>query len=93
MDQLTSFVAAESTTTTSSACRCCGSLRSRSVSGSIALDCPGGSLINDLHRWLGLLVRVFIVIIAYFSPFVSRVVMHNVLIGISFVIPRSSYRF
>jgi hypothetical protein len=33
------------------------------------------------------------VIIAYFSPFVSRVVPHNVLIGISFAIPRSSYRF
>jgi hypothetical protein len=59
-----SFVAAESTTTTSSSYRCCRSLRSRSVSGSIALNCPGGSLINDLHRWLWLLVRVFIVIIA-----------------------------
>ena len=42
---------------------------------SVALGVAGRSLINDLHWWFGLLVRVFIVGIACFWSWVSRVSM------------------
>lgn len=74
---LTSFVSTEST---SASTRSGGNFRSWSLSGSITLDCTGRSPVDDLHRWLGFLVRVFIVIIAYVPIAVSRVVKLSYLI-------------
>lgn len=64
----TSFVAVEVTTASTSAFRSYGRLSSRSLAGGIPFGCSCGSLVDDFGRWLGFLVGVFIVIIAYLSP-------------------------
>jgi len=61
---LTSFVAVETTSSTTSALRSYRSLGSRCLASCIALGVSCWSLVNDLDRWLGFLVGVFIVIIA-----------------------------
>ena len=89
---LTSFVASWCIASIVASVLESSSLGSRSLSTSIALGSSCRSLVNDLYRWLGFLVRVFIVVVAYISISVSRV-------GISRVdwvfeaIPRSSYAF
>jgi hypothetical protein len=65
---LTSFVAVETTTTTTSAFRSYRRFGRRCLASSIPLCCSCWSLVDNLDRWLGLLVGVFIVIIAYLSP-------------------------
>jgi hypothetical protein len=61
---LTSFIAIETTTTTTSALRSYRCLGSWCLTSSIPLSGSCGSLVDDLGRWLGFLVGVFIVIIA-----------------------------
>lgn len=68
---LTSFVALESSTASTSAIGSYRGLGRRRLTTSIALGRPGGSLVDDLHRWLGFLVGVLIVIIAYLTSFSS----------------------
>ena len=73
MGARTSFVALKSTTASTSAIGSDMSLGSWCLASSIALGRPGGSLVDNLYRWVGLPVGILIVGISCSQFSISRV--------------------